>query len=91
MIPAEWPSVLVSYFVFGTLGYRIGGRLRRPVSSPVLIGIVLLALLACYVGIHTKLICAFGFTIYLNWALQALALGMICSILIRGKASLSTR
>jgi hypothetical protein len=88
--PIEWSALIVSYLVFGTLGYLMGRRFRRPVHILVLVLIIIATLLAGYVGISTMLISGYGFTIYLNWALQALGLGIILNLLIQRKAPASS-
>ncbi len=76
-------SLLATLLIFGVPGYGVAGRWKRPVPTTTLILVVVATALSVYVGISVMLISAFGFTIYLNWALSAFGLGMVANLLFR--------
>jgi hypothetical protein len=76
-------ALLTSLLVFGSAGYLVARRLKRPVRAWTMVIIIVATAVAGYTGISVMLISGFGFTIYLNWALSDFGLGMILNLLIR--------
>ena len=83
MLTIQLVSFLTTLLVFGTIGYLVARKLKRPVQSWILVVIIVATVLVRYVGINTALASIFGFAIYLNRALQALGLGMMVNLLVR--------
>lgn len=79
----ELLSRLITYLVFGWVGYVWAKRLALP-ARPVDWFLWLIALLlAGSIGIGTRLVDVFGFTILLDDLLQALVLGVLINFVLR--------
>lgn len=78
-------ALVVTYAVFGALGFPLAGRFRRPVTVPTWIFVVWGTLFAgsVYIGKSARLISIFGFNVYFNAALQALSLGVLLGLVVR--------
>ncbi len=79
----EWLAIMLTFLIFGSLGYGLGRRFRRPVSIAALVAVTLLTIAGSYIMISTRLVSAFGFTIYMNQALVALGSGILLNLLVR--------
>jgi len=79
----EISALIFTYLVFGTAGFAACRRVKQPVGVLALVLVIVGALLAGWVGISVRVVSIFGFSIYLNWALQAFLLGVLLSLLIR--------
>ena len=83
----QFIALLTALLIFGTAGYWVAKRIKRPVRTWTLVIVIVATASAAYVGISVALVSIFGFTIYLNWVLSAFGLGMIFNLLIRGDLS----
>ena len=79
----ELLSRLITYLVFGWVGYVWAKRLSLP-ARPVDWFLWLIALLlAGSIGVSTQLLNIFGFTILLQDLLRALVLGVLVNFILR--------
>jgi hypothetical protein len=76
-------ALIFAYLVFGTVGFAAFWRVKQPARAYALVLLIIAASLAGWVGISVRVVSIFGFTMYLNWALQAFLLGVLLSLLIR--------
>jgi hypothetical protein len=73
-------SLLISYFIFISLGYYFSGRFEKPFSAAKWILIITATIVAGWIGIGT-VVDIFNFIIKLNWCLQGFGIGFIIGIL----------
>jgi hypothetical protein len=73
-------SFVFTFIVLGGVGYLSARRFKQPVAVYNWVLLILATILAGFVGIGGHLISVFGFTIYLNWCLQAFGLGLIIGL-----------
>jgi hypothetical protein len=76
-------ALIITYVVFGLLGYRLSKRFKRPVSVVTWVVLVLLALLAIGIMPGATLIGAGKVGIHINFALQAIGVGIIIGLAAR--------
>lgn len=79
----DFPALIFTYLVFGTVGFFACRRIKQPAGAHTVVLVIIAAFFARWVGISIRLVSVFGFSIYLNWVLQALLLGVLLSLLIR--------
>jgi len=72
----------VTYLLFGSLGYRLSRKFKRPVLIRTWVILVLATLFSVYL-FKFPLLDFFGFRILVNDSLHALCLGMILGLVIR--------
>jgi hypothetical protein len=83
----EIAACIFTYLVISSAGYVLARRIRIPGSPWVWVLLVAGTLLAGHVGISTRVISIFRFTMYLNWCLQALGIGVIIGFIVRSVRS----
>ncbi len=79
----EIVSFVFTYLVLAGVGYWFSGRFKQPVAVFTWVVIIIITILAAFVGIGTRLIAIFSFAIYLSWCLQAFCFGLIIGLLIK--------
>ena len=75
-------AIIITYLLFGFLGYRISGKIKRPVSMVIWIVLVPVTLATPFAP-GAILIGGGDFNIYINFSLQAIGLGMILGLATR--------
>ncbi len=80
--PLELLGFLLSYAIFGALGYRLARRFRLPVD-PVTWGVLALGLLASFFTRAGWLIGIGEFKMTTAWCLQGLILGTLIGLIMR--------
>jgi len=76
-------NLLFTYIVFGIIGFIIAQKLKQPTSFLHWTLAILLFLISNFVGIDTRVISIFQFTIYLNNSLVGLGIGIITRLIYR--------
>ena len=78
-------ATIVTYLVFGSIGYRLSRKFKRPVRITTWIGTILGTLLVGYVlpGDHSYLISGFGFNVFVSMAFSAIGVGVVVGLAIR--------
>ena len=76
-------AVVISYGLFGFLGYRFSKTFKRPVSVLTWVILGLATVLAFYVLPNTILFSVFDFRILLSVALHGLAVGVLIGLIVR--------
>jgi hypothetical protein len=76
-------ALIFAYLLFGAVGFAAFWRVKQPAAAHTFVLVIIAAFLAGWAGISVRLVPVLGFTIYLNWALQALLLGALLSLLTR--------
>jgi len=76
-------NLLFSYTVFGIIGFIISKKLKQPASFLHWAAIILLFLFSNFVGVDTRIISIFQFTIYLNNSLVGLGIGILLRFIYR--------
>jgi hypothetical protein len=76
-------STLATYMVFGWLGYVWAKGIRMPTRLVDWVLWLIAFLLAGSIGVQTRLVDIFGFTIFADDLLQALVLGILINFLLR--------
>ena len=76
-------ALIITYVVFGLLGYRLSKRFKRPVSLVTWVVLVLLTLLAIGIMPGATLIGAGKVGIHINFALQAIGVAIIIGLAAR--------
>lgn len=73
-------SLLISYFIFISLGYYFSGRFEKPFSAVKWSLIIFLTIVAGWIRIG-KVVDIFNFIIQFNWCLQGFGIGFIIGLL----------
>ena len=83
--PLDIVAIIVTYVVFGSLGYRISRKIKRPIGLGMWITAVLATFLAGYIlpGPNSYLISGFGFNFYVSTSLQAVGVGIVIGLAMR--------
>ena len=68
-------SVIATCLVFGYAGYLLSKKYRRKINYTVLIPFIILSFILFYVGVGTRLISFFNFSIMLNQVLGSVVAG----------------
>lgn len=76
-------NLLFTYTVFGIIGFVIAKKFRQPTSFLHWTLAILLFLISNFVGIDTRVISIFQFTIYLNNSLVGLGIGILSRFFYR--------
>jgi hypothetical protein len=76
-------NLLFTYIVFGIIGFIIAQKLKQPTSFLHWTLAILLFLISNFVGIDTRVISIFQFTIYLNNSLVGLGIGILSRFIYR--------
>ena len=78
-------AIIVTYVVFGFVGYRLSQKFKRPVHVITWIVTVIATFLAGYIlpGQNSYLISGFGFNIYVSTSFQAIGVGIVIGLAIR--------
>ncbi len=79
---------LVSYSIFGIIGYFLPGKLPPPKGVFVWMVLMLVIFLSPYEMVGGLLIGVGPTGIYLNSSVQGLASGILCGFGLRGRASI---
>ena len=83
--PLDIVAIIVTYVVFGSLGYRISRKFKRPIGLGTWITAVLATFFAGYIlpGPNSYLISGFGFNFYVSTSLQAVGVGIVIGLAMR--------
>ncbi len=76
-------ALLATCFLFGTIGFQLSKRFKRPVSAVTWIVVILATLLAGGIMPSAVLIGIFKFKIFVSHSLQAQGLGMMIGLATR--------
>ncbi len=76
-------ALIMTFLIFGPLGYRLSKKIKRPVSLVMWIFVVLLTLAAGASMPSAILVGIFEFKIFLCYSLMALGTGMIAGLAMR--------
>ena len=76
-------SRILTLGIFVIAGFDLSKYMPQPKSIYAWMVLVLLAIVAGYVGIHVSLVMIFGFGVYLNMVLLGLCCGFIAGFLFR--------
>jgi hypothetical protein len=78
-------ALLTTYLVFGGIGYVISKKFKKPPTLITWILLIIGTAMSAYIGIgpNAYLISIFGFNIHINFALQALGIGIILGLMVR--------
>ena len=79
----ELLSRLITYLVFGWVGYAWASNRSQPARLVDWVLWLIALLLAGSIGIGTRLVDVLGFTIFLDDVLQALVLGVLINFVLR--------
>lgn len=83
-------AFLVTYIFFGTIGYFVSRRSKRPLTVTQFIALLLLTIVSQAILPQTRIIGIFEFNIYFGPSLQALLAGVLLSRTIRAIRTAST-
>jgi hypothetical protein len=74
---------LITYLVFGSLGYLWGKRLPLPARTVNWVLWLILLVLSDSLFVQVRLVDIYDFAIYLNWVIQALVVGILINFVVR--------
>ncbi len=76
-------SRLLTFAISLMIGFDLSKSMPRPKSINNWLVIILLVIIAGYVGIDVKLISAFEYTLFLNEAILGLSSGLVLGLVLR--------
>ena len=79
----ETIAFLVTYILFGSIGYYVSRRFKRPLTITGFIALLLLTIVSQAILPQTRIIGIFEFNIYFGPSLQALLAGVLLGRTIR--------
>jgi len=83
LTPLHISALIITYLLFGFLGFRLSIKFKRPVTLLTWIGLIIATILAMSVMPGAILIGVFEFQILVNNALQATGVGIIIGLATR--------
>jgi amino acid transporter len=83
LTPLQITALVVTYLLFGFLGFRLSRKFKRPVSPLTWSVLIVATVLAMGVMPGAILIGAFEFRILINHSLQAIGVGVIIGLSTR--------
>jgi len=81
--PAGIIALLLTYLVFGAIGYRIAKKFRRPIALATWVSVIVLTIASGFVMVSAILLGIDDFKIYVNTTLQAIGVGIIIGLATR--------
>ena len=76
-------SFLLTFAVFGTIGFSLSRRIKRPVQTATWIFVAIAAGLSQWILPNLLLVSGGGFAIALNYSLEAVFLGILVGLVQR--------
>ena len=86
---ADVLSKVITFGVFGAVGWAIARRWRLPVPSRTWLLLIVAVFAGAFVGVNTNVVClnAVGICMPLNWAIASCCLGLLVGLWRRVRAS----
>jgi hypothetical protein len=84
-------SRLLTFAISMMIGFDLSKSMPRPKSINSWLVIILLVIIAGYIGMDVKLISIFGYTLFLNEAILGLSSGLVLGLALRIRPKFKAR